>query len=264
MTRGRTLTLIEQLNYLMPPDLPLWSVAVLVALSAFTSFISAAFGLGGGVMLLAAMAALLPAAVLIPVHGVVQIGSNAGRAIVMAKYIKPSVLIPFAIGTMIGAGIGGLIAVRVPDWFLYLGLGCFVLWAAWGKGVPAFGRSAVAAGGVVSSFLTMFFGATGPFVASVIKSLNLGRLEHVGTFAACMVAQHTVKIIVFGLLGFAYAPYAGLIVAMIATGFLGTLVGRKLLHGMGDDRFQKALKIVLTLLALRLIWSGVSGLLTFA
>jgi uncharacterized membrane protein YfcA len=79
-----------------------------------------------------------------------------------------------------------------------------------------------------------------------------------------MVAQHTVKIIVFGLLGFAYAPYAGLIVAMIATGFLGTLVGRKLLHGMGDERFQKALKIVLTLLALRLIWSGVSGLLAFA
>ena len=50
----------------------------LIAASALTSFITAAFGLSGGVTILALMAILLPPAALIPVHGAVQIGSNVG------------------------------------------------------------------------------------------------------------------------------------------------------------------------------------------
>jgi len=249
------------LPLLLPPELPAWAALLLIALSAFTSFISAAFGLGGGVLLLAAMAELLPLAALIPVHGVVQIGSNAGRALVMWRHIQLSVLLPFLLGGIVGAALGGLTVVRLPDWLLYFGLGAFVLWAAWGRGVPPLGRRAVAVGGAVSSFLTMFFGATGPFVAAVIKTLNLGRMEHVGTFAACMVLQHGLKIVVFGLLGFAYGPYLPFIGAMIAAGFVGTVIGRRVLHRMGDVNFTRALTIVLTLLALRLLWNGVDALL---
>jgi len=245
---------------LLPPELPAWAALLLIALSAFTSFISAAFGLGGGVLLLAVMAELLPLAALIPVHGVIQIGSNAGRALVMVRHVQAAVLLPFLLGGVIGAALGGVLAVRVPPWLLYFGLGAFVLWAAWGRGVPPLGRRMVALGGAVSSFLTMFFGATGPFVAAVIKTLNLGRMEHVGTFAACMVLQHGLKIAVFGLLGFAYGPYLPFIVAMIATGFLGTVIGRRLLHHMGDTNFQRILTVVLTLLALRLLWSGIEVL----
>jgi hypothetical protein len=40
-----------------------------------------AFGIGGGAALLAVMASLVPPAALIPVHGVVQVGSNLGRAL---------------------------------------------------------------------------------------------------------------------------------------------------------------------------------------
>ncbi len=52
--------------------------AIMVA-SFVGSFITAAFGIGGGALLLAIMATLMPPAALIPVHGVVQAGSNAGR-----------------------------------------------------------------------------------------------------------------------------------------------------------------------------------------
>lgn len=248
---------LSALSGLVPSELPLWAAGLLVVLSAGTSFISAAFGLGGGVVLLAVMATLLPPAVLIPVHGVVQIGSNAGRTAMMARHIRFDILLPFVLGSVIGAGVGGLVAVRLPGWLFNVGLGAFLLWAAWGKGPPAIGRKTLALGGAVSSTLTMFFGATGPFVAAIVKTLNLDRMQHVGTFSACMTMQHLLKVIAFGLLGFAYAGWLPLTLVMIGTGLLGTMIGRRVLHHLGDARFGLALNTVLTLLALRLIWRGV-------
>jgi hypothetical protein len=50
-----------------------WTVAGLLIVASFaTSFITAAFGIGGGGVLLAILASLVPPAALIPVHGLVQ------------------------------------------------------------------------------------------------------------------------------------------------------------------------------------------------
>ena len=53
---------------------------LLVIVSGLTSFFTASFGAGGGVMLLGVMAQVLPPQLIIPLHGVAQLGSNAGRA----------------------------------------------------------------------------------------------------------------------------------------------------------------------------------------
>ncbi len=106
----------------------------------------------------------------------------------------------------------------------------------------------------------MFFGATGPFVAIFVKSRNLPRHAHVATHAALMTVQHGLKVIMFGILGFAFAPWIGLIAAMIASGILGTLTGRFLLGQMTDRGFKRALDIVLVLVGLRLIWIGLAAL----
>ncbi|MBT3334540.1 MAG: sulfite exporter TauE/SafE family protein, partial [Rhodospirillaceae bacterium] len=72
---------------LLPGGMSPLVAILLLGISAFTSLISAAFGLGGGLVLLAVMATVMPAAALVPVHGVVQIGSNFGRATVMVRHI---------------------------------------------------------------------------------------------------------------------------------------------------------------------------------
>lgn len=245
---------------LFPPGLAPWAVVALIVLSAGTSFISAAMGLGGGIVLLAVMATLLPASALVPVHGMVQIGSNAGRAMVMARDVRLGVMMPFLLAMAVGAVAGGLIAVRLPEWLLQVALGGFILWSVWGRWQPSAAGRALMLGGLVSGFLSMFIGATGPFVATLMRALGLGRMQLVATQAATMTLQHVVKVVVFGALGFAFADYLPLVLVMIATGLLGTIVGRKVLYRMGDARFQKVLTAVLTLLALRLIWSGVSAL----
>jgi len=110
-----------------------------------------------------------------------------------------------------------------------------------------------AAAGATTAFLTRFFGATGPFVAAWLKTLGLGREAHVATNAWAMTLQHGLKSLAFGVFGFAFGPWLGLIAAMAAAGFLGTLVGRRVLRGMTDERFARGLDLILTVLALRLI-----------
>lgn len=70
----------ESLVSLLPPDVAAPIVALLLGTSFLASLITVAFGIGGGALLLAVMAVTMPPAALIPVHGVVQVGSNLGRA----------------------------------------------------------------------------------------------------------------------------------------------------------------------------------------
>ena len=49
------------------------------------------------------------------------------------------------------------------------------------------------------------------------------------------------------------------IAAMIASGFLGTVVGRQVLVRIDEKRFKLALNAILIVLALRLIWAGADG-----
>lgn len=252
---------MEGFTGLLPEGLAAFDALILIGAALFTSFLTAAFGIGGGVALLAVMAMIMPPAVLIPVHGVVQAGSNFGRFAVMLKHVDWKVVGPFALGSVVGAGVGGLLVVDLPSWLLQLGLAIFILYACWAPPPPALSRGTILFGGVFSTFLTMFFGATGPFVAAAVKTLQLGRMEHVGTFSACMSVQHGLKIIAFGVLGFAFGGYVPLMAAMVASGFIGTLLGRRLLLSLDDKKFSLALNIVLTLLAFRLLWSGVSTIL---
>lgn len=246
---------VVMLDHLLPAEIGPTVAAALMAISFLGSFITAAFGIGGGVIVLAVLASLLPPAALIPVHGVVQLGSNTGRAVILRRYISGEVFWVFLGGAVIGVAIGGVIAVDLPPAAIQVGVGAFVLWSVFFKPPKILAHTAWLAGGV-SSVLTMFFGATGPFVAGYIKTQGFDRMTHVATHAACMTAQHGLKVVAFGLLGFAFGPYVLLIVGMIGFGFLGTVAGRRVLMRMNEKAFKTALSIMLIALALRLIWSG--------
>ncbi len=243
---------------LLPPGLAEWAAVGLVGVSFVTSMLTAAFGIGGGVLLLATMAPLVPPAAIIPVHGVVQLGSNVGRAVLQRAHIDWPTFGYFLIGGAVGAALGGQVAINLPGDWLRGGLGLFILYSVWGPKprVRRGDRLVNVLMGAFASFLTMFFGATGPFVAASLAARLDDRLTYVGTHAACMTAQHGLKVLVFGLLGFAFAPWLPLVVAMIVTGFAGTFVGTRLLHRLPEARFRTGLKLLLTVLALNLLAGG--------
>lgn len=245
---------------LLPDGFGWLAFGLLSATSFVTSLISAALGLGGGVALLALMATLLPPAALIPVHGLVQLGSNVGRAILMLRHFDRATLVPFVAGTAAGALLGGGLASHLPGEWVKIGIGLFILWSVSFK-PPAFFRRAAALTGAVSSFLSMFFGATGPFVASYVRALGLTRQGTVSTHATFMTFQHLLKVVAFGLFGFAFGPWLGLIGAMLLAGFAGTWVGEKVLNRLPEKVFRNALTAILVVAALQLVYQGATDVL---
>lgn len=103
----------------------------------------------------------------------------------------------------------------------------------------------------------MFLGATGPLVAAVIAARDMGRERTVGALAAAMTVQHLLKTLVFGIVGFAWAERLPLIAAMIATGFLGTLAGRRALNRLPESEFRRIFRRLLTGLAMNLAWQAI-------
>ena len=251
---------MNELVSLLPPAMSLLDAGLLVAASLVTSFISAAFGIGGGFTLIALLALLLPPAALIPVHGIVQLGSNAGRVGIMLKQVVWRPVLPFVIGTVIGASLGAMVVVQLPPWAVQLALGIFIIWAVFAK-LPPIQQRYILLGGVVSSFLTMFFGATGNFIAAMVKTMNLDPVPHVATHSLMMTFQHLAKVLIFGLIGFQFGPYMILIIGMLISGFIGTVIGSRFLTKAGGRYFKPVLNTILSLAAARLIWAGVEGLL---
>ena len=228
---------------------------MIVVVAFFTSAITGAFGLGGGLALLAAMSILFPPAAVVPVHGVAQLGSNASRWFLLREHSVWAIVLWFTIGAALGSVLGALVVVELSEELLRLGIALFILFTVW---VPkpksyAAGNGFFFAGGAVSSFLTMFFGATGPIVATILSATKLDRMQVVSTHALCLLIQHGFKTLAFGALGFAFAEWAPLILAIIAAGFAGSYVGTHFLKKMPETDFQMAFKVLLTLVAIYII-----------
>jgi len=242
-------------NLFAGTGLALWQVGILCAVSFLGSFVTAAMGLGGGGLVLATMALFLPPTVLIPLHGVVQFGSNIGRTALMLRSVLREIVPAFLAGTVLGALIGGNLVISLPLPVLQSVLAIFILYIAWAPkfAVASPNKKTFFGVGAVGAFLTMFVGATGPLVAGFVAAASKDRAQVVATHAMLMTIQHGLKIIAFGFLGFAFRPYLPLLAGLLLFGFGGTYTGKILLMRLPERIFRIGLKIVLTVIALRLL-----------
>lgn len=247
---------------LLPDGLGAGIAALLTAASFVTSFLTGAFGIGGGVAMLGLMGFVLPVAVLVPVHGVVQLGSNAGRAVVQREHVVWGRVAPFVIGAAIGAAAGAPFVVQLDDPVLKIGLGLFILVVTWAKfpGLAKAGAAAMAAGGAFTTFASMFFGASGPLTAVFFAKAFEDRRAYSGSHAAAMTFQHGFKVVAFAFAGFAFAQWLPLMLAMVAAGYAGTVAGARYLNEMPEKNFRFWFSILMTGLALDLVRRGALAL----
>lgn len=254
---------MESLTALLPPNIGLATAALLIAASFGTSALTAAFGVGGGMAMLALMGLFVPVAALIPVHGAVQLGSNTGRAWRQRAHVRTDIWLPFVAGSLIGAAVGALFVLQLPDSLLKIVLGLFIIAVTWASipGVDRLGRVGLAIGSAVLALLTMLVGATGALLSAFFAQILAGdRKALVATHAAGMTVQHLLKIVVFGIAGFAFAAWLPLIAAMVLSGYLGTVYGSRLLDSMPEATFRFWFRIGLTVLALDMMRRGIAAI----
>lgn len=234
------------------------TAVMLIVLAGFTSFMTATLGIGGGMLLLAVMASVLPVAALIPVHGLVQLGSNANRAMMTWRYVDAVMLKYFCLGAVVGAVVASFVVVQLPLMFIQLAVAGFILFLVWGSKPKAREMSPLGrmlAGGF-TTLISMFVGATGPLVAAFVHRTQANKMQLTATLASCMTFQHSLKAFVFTFVGFSFFTWLPLTVAMIISGAIGTWLGLKLLNRIPADKFKMAFKLIVTVLALRLIWQA--------
>lgn len=240
---------------ILPAGVPPAIAALLVGISFLTSAFTAAFGIGGGMAMLGALAGTVPPSVIIAVHGLVQLGSNVGRTYVQRAHAVWPLVARFTIGSLAGVALGALFVVALPERVLLGVLGAFILAMTWipKPRIPGLASSGLAIGGAISTFITMFVGATGPFVQALLLPLKLEKRQLIATHAACTTMQHLLKVFAFGALGFAFAEWLPLIAAMIVSGFAGTMAGTKLLEKLPERWFLATIKTALTIVGIDLL-----------
>jgi len=243
-----------------PQDISSLVAAGLVALSLLASLITASLGLGGGILMLSVLSLIFPPAIVVPVHGAIQLGSNGGRAIVQRAFIQWQFVIWVSLGAVLGSAAGGLFASQMPESIFRLVIGLFILITIWLPKPDVRSRGPLMSffGGAVISFVGMIVGATGPLVMTFIRAIG-ERRKLIATHAMIMTLQNITKIIAFTLYGFAFAEFVPLILLMVISGFIGTLIGTKILLSLPEHIFQTGFKILITLLALDLLRRAIFG-----
>lgn len=210
-----------------------------------TSFVSGLFGMAGGMLLMGVLLLMMSVPDAMVLHGVTQMASNGGRALVWRKYILWRVVGRYVAG-LLPAGLLFLSLVIVPDERLVLVfLGAIALG---GRLVPerimpqATRRGGAEICGFVCTSLQLLSGVSGPLLDMFFVRSTLDRRVVVATKAACQMVTHLAKLLYFGLLlagGSAVSTDPTVLALAVMMALVGTSASRVFLEGMSDQNFRK-------------------------
>jgi len=110
-----------------PAMLSLDSGIIFIDSGVFTATLTASFGLGGCLVMLALLVNFLPIAMVIPVHAAIQLASNSTRALLLHQHIVWQIVCFYFLGALVDAMAGGQFVVALPESILLLVLAVFIL-----------------------------------------------------------------------------------------------------------------------------------------
>ncbi len=235
---------------------------ILIFLWFGVSLWNTSVGPTGGITF-ATMAAILPPTAVIPLQAMVEAASSVFRVAILRRMVDLKFLTTFIISGAIGFFVGLLARSYLPpsDELLKVIMGGFILITTW---IPL--SSLQVQGpkfswfvGVSTSFMSLFVGGVAALIAAALHQKHEDHGKVIATMTASLLYQHSVKILIFGLLGFSFAAYAELIVAMFLAAVAGTFIGRHILVNAPQRFIKIAFKILVTLLGAKILFDGLSG-----
>ncbi len=234
---------------------------LLVPIAFFTSALAGAIGMGGGVLLITAMPGLVPVAAILPIHACTQLASNLSRASFGWRHIEWRLVPPLALGALLGAWLGSEVYSSLDLFWLPAIVGVLILLLTWVPlpQLPGRGQLSLVALGFYQTGLGMVAGATGPLGAAVLLRRRQQRDWLVVNTAVYMSISHVLRVAAFAFIGFSLAPWWQLVVALVVAVTIGSWIGTRLRGFIPQLNFQRAFKLLVTLLALRMIALPVYG-----
>ena len=244
-----------------------WSLSspelILVGVWFGVSLWNTSVGPTGGITF-ATMASILPPTAVIPLQAVVESASSVFRVYLLRDLVNLRFLMLFMIGGSAGFLIGLVARTYMPpsDALLQIIMGAFILLTTWvplsklhlkGKGVPWIV-------GLATSFASLFIGGVAALIAAAINQKSSEHGEVIATMTASLIYQHTIKVLIFGLLGFSFAAYTELMIAMFLAAIAGTWVGKRILINVPQEIIKTIFKVLVTGLGLKVLADGIGAL----
>ena len=107
--------------------------------------------------------------------------------------------------------------------------------------------------GIFTALISLFVGATGPFIAPFFLSDAFTKEETIATKAACQSAVHFVKIPVFLSIGFDFTGEIPFLATTLVAVITGSLLGKWLLKRINQKTFVIIFEVILLLIAIHLV-----------
>ena len=231
-------------------------ISFFAALSFVTSLLTSIFSVGGGIIMLVALAQSFSPGTLIPLHGAIQLSNNLSRTFVYRKFFKWYLIQNILVATTIGSVGGILLFGAIPEealiW-LIAGTILFFTWAPLDNFILSIMKNDWFCG-LISGFAGIFIGANGPLVTAYMRTKNLNPESLVANHGAVMIYQHSIKILLFiYFFGFSIGEYFFFILILAIAGFAGAVLAKAIISLIPYESFNTALKILLSFLALILV-----------
>lgn len=233
-----------------------YSTEILLTLFAtVTSAIAGILGFGGGMLLIAIMPSFLPAAVIIPIHGIVQLASNSSRVALSLNQVAWHLLPAFLIGSVIGLGLFASLLLNISSDYIPLAIGIYILLNLWSKPFPSAMKrfESFYVIGALQTGLSLIVGATGPLTQSILLKKLHNKDQIIATGAIFMSISHLSKIIVFGFIGFQFGEYLSTLILMSIGAILGSYLGSRARKKVDNPAYIRLIKYLLSLLAFKMI-----------
>jgi len=233
--------------------------AILIVIAFLSSALSGVIGMGGGILLLAAMASYFPPGILIPLHGTVQLASNVVRAALGWRELSWRIFLSMAAGSLAGAAIGTGLVISLPESGYQIAIGTSILLMTWLPGIHVVSRipGKFIWLGTLSTALSFAVGATGPLMAPFFLHEGLHKESLITTKAAGQAVTHALKLAVFSAMGFQLAEHWPLLLGLLVAATLGTACGKILLGYIPERLFVALFKVAITCLAARMVYNGI-------
>ena len=237
--------------------MPIPIVIFILAAAFATATLSGVFGMAGGLVLMGALALVLPVSAAFVTHGVLQLVANGWRAILHRRHVRWDIVGWYALASLIAGVLVSLAAFTPskPFLFLMLGLVPWLTWLPphWLKLDAARPAQAFASGFLVTG-LNLMAGVAGPLLDIFFVRTELTRHAIVATKATTQVFAHLAKIIVYGapLLmaggspGAADMPPLWLFALAVPLSMAGTWCGGLILERMSDVNFKRWTRWIVT------------------
>ena len=224
-----------------------------VCMAFITATLSGVFGMAGGLVLMGALAFVLPVQAAFVTHGMLQLVANGWRAVLHRKFVRWDIVAWYALASLTAGLIVALLSFTPskPLLFLLLGLVPGLTWLPqkWINLDAAKPPQAFLSGLSVTG-LNLTAGVAGPLLDIFFVRTELSRHAIVATKAATQVFAHLAKIVVYGaplFVGSAKGlPPLWVFAVAIPLSMAGTAVGGLILDRMSDVNFKRWTRWIVT------------------